>query len=297
MPESNVSGSLPLRLAPLLIGLVAVAGYMVYGCQEGPFGRKRVITLSEKDEEQLGAQAFKEVLQKEVVIDGGPAVDRVEEIGRNLARAAEDPELLKLINLKPRKFDWQFRVVRSKQVNAFCLPGGKVVVYTGILPVCETDAGLATVMGHEIGHALARHGAERMAQQQMVGIGQQAAAATLGGSDPQTQQKIMAVLGAGSNVGTLLPFSRSHESEADHIGILLMARAGYDPREAVKFWQRMEKATGAGKSPEFMSTHPSHDRRIHDLREKWLPDAMRIYEDSRPHRESLQLPGVRGAEE
>lgn len=274
-----------LRLAPLLLGLVAVAGTMIYGCQQGPFGRRRVVTLKPEQEEKLGAQAFQQILQKEGpnVETKGPDVDAVRRIGANLARAAEDPDLRKAIGLPPMKFTWEFRVVRSKQVNAFCLPGGKVVVYTGILPVCETDAGLATVMGHEIGHALARHGAERMAQQQMVALGEQAAAASLGSVSPEQRQKILGLLGAGGNVGILLPFSRKHESEADHIGLLLMARAGYDPVEAVKFWERMEKATGAGGTPQFLSTHPSHGTRIRDLR-RWLPDAETWYKRSTPQK-------------
>src|SRR5262249_50331136 len=149
--------------------------------------------------------------------------------------ASVDPEVLKALKLKPQKFNWDYRVVRSKQVNAFCLPGGKVMVYTGIVPVAVDENGLATVMGHEIGHALAHHGAERVAQQQLVTIGQQAVGASLSDLDPQQQMQIMALLGAGSQYGILLPYSRKHESEADHIGILLMAAAGYDPRATIGF--------------------------------------------------------------
>ena len=172
-------------------------------------------------------------------------------------------------------------MVKSKEVNAFCLPGGKMVVYTAILPVCETDAGLATVMGHEIAHALARHGAERMTQQKMAEIGVAAASSTLGGVDPRDRQRVMQVLNAGAQFG-ILRYSRRHESEADHIGLLLMATAGYDPREAVKFWERMSKLTGGKRTPEFLSTHPSHETRIRDLI-NWMPQALTLYKASGKH--------------
>jgi predicted Zn-dependent protease len=281
------------RWAPLLIGVLVVVGMIFYGCQEGPFGRRRVVTLSPEQETKLGVQAFQQVLQQERgnIVGEGPIVDAVRRIGLRLAKASEDPALRKAIHLPDMHFDWEFRVVRSNQVNAFCLPGGKVVVYTAILPVCKTDAGLATVMGHEIGHALARHGAERMSQQQMVNVAEVAAASSLGSRSPEEQRQILGLLGAGANVAVLLPFSRAHESEADHIGLLLMAKAGYDPVEAVEFWQRMERATGSGKTPEFLSTHPSHGRRIEDLR-RWLPDAEKFYERS-DKQSSRLLPGVR----
>src|SRR5262249_12287130 len=162
------------------------------------------------------------------------------------------------------------------EVNAFCLPGGKIVVYTGILPVAETDAGLATVLGHEISHALAHHGAERMAQQRMVQIGELAATGSLNDMDPQRRMAVLRAINAGAQFG-ILRYSRKHESEADHMGLLLMAAAGYDPHEAIKFWERMEKVSaGARKPPEFMSTHPSHQTRIADLH-RWLPEAMKLY--------------------
>src|SRR5262249_3349254 len=154
--------------------------------------------------------------------------------------------------LKERSYSWEVRVIRSKQINAFCLPGGKMVVFTAILPVCETDAGLATVMGHEISHALGRHGAERMAQQELANIGVMATGTGLGNMDARQRQQIMQVLNAGAKFG-IMSYGRRHESEADHMGLLLMAAAGYDPHEAVKFWVRMGKATGRSKTPEFLS--------------------------------------------
>jgi predicted Zn-dependent protease len=276
-----------LRLLPLLAGLIGVVAFIFYGCQEGPFGRRQLVTISPQQEAALGAQAFQEVLQKSDVVSSGPVVDAVRQIGRRLATAADQPEFRRALHLNDTKFDWDFRVVRSKQVNAFCLPGGKVVVYTGILPVCQTEGALAAVMGHEIGHALARHGAERMAQQQAVQIAETAAAASLGDMDPDKQREIMGLLGAGASVGVLLPFSRKHESEADHIGVLMMAAAGYDPSEAAEFWQRMEKQTGT-HTPEFLSTHPSHATRIQEIR-GWLPEAQKFYEQSVPQR-SRPLP-------
>jgi predicted Zn-dependent protease len=155
-----------------------------------------------------------------------------------------------------------------------------MVVYTGIIPVCETETGLAVVLGHEIGHALAHHGAERMAQEKMAQVGQLAAGASLSGLDPEQQRQIMGVINAGAKFGVLLPYSRKHESEADKLGLYMMAVAGYDPREAPRFWKRMA-ARGGKAPPEFASTHPGHGRRIADL-ERWLPEVMPLYEAATP---------------
>jgi predicted Zn-dependent protease len=268
-----------LRLLPLLIGLLAIAAVAVKGCQQGPFGRHQIVALNSKEEAALGAQAFDKVLNESNVVDGGDVVRVVRRIAGRLEASAAKPEVLRDLRLRGQQFDWQVRVVRSGQVNAFCLPGGKIVVYTGILPVARTESGLATVMGHEIGHALAHHGAERMAQQQMVIIGQQAVAGSMSDMDPRSQRAILGMLGAGSQMGILLPFSRRHESEADHIGLLLMAGAGYDPRQSIAFWGRMEQMAGSRKVSEFTSTHPSHERRARDL-EGWLPQALPLYEAS-----------------
>src|SRR5262245_44736699 len=234
-------GGSPLRFLPILLALVAAGVMVIRGCDQGPFGRHRVVGLSPAEETRLGAQAFEQVLGDSDVIRSAPAAEAVQRVASRIAEASARPDVAQALGIQPRKFDWEFRLVRSNQVNAFCLPGGQVVVYTGILPVAETEAGLATVLGHEIGHALARHSAERMAQQQLVRLGQVAVAGSIGDLSPEQQRQVMAVLGAGSQVGVLLPFSRKHESEADHIGLILMAAAGYDPREAPRFWERMQR--------------------------------------------------------
>jgi len=283
------SSGINLRWVPIALGLLAAGFVMVRGCQEGPFGRRQVVGLTPAEENRLGATSFNKVLaESDVLPRSSPASQVVNEIGENLKQAAVNPAFLKAVKLQPRKFDWDFRVVQSRQVNAFCLPGGKVVVYTGILPVCQDENGLATVMGHEIGHALASHGAERMAQQQLVNIGQMAAASSIGDLEPRQQQQVMMILGAGAQFGVLLPYSRSHESEADHIGVLLMAVAGYDPRASVPFWGRMGKL-GGSRPPEFASTHPNSETRMRDLK-KWLPEAEALYKQSNKQDGTKKLP-------
>jgi predicted Zn-dependent protease len=266
-----------LHILPLIIGLFAMAVFALKGFQHGPFGRPQIVAINAEQEAALGTEAFQKVLGESNVVSRGSIVRAVRRVGERLERASSDTAFLRAASLRPQRFDWDIEVVRSDQVNAFCLPGGKIVVYTGILPVAKTESGLATVMGHEIGHALAHHGAERIANQQLVSIGQQSVASSLGDMDPRSQQAVLNLLGAGSRFGILLPFSRKHESEADHIGLLLMATAGYDPHEASAFWVRMEETSPGRTSPEFLSTHPTHPHRAHDL-DGWLPTALALYD-------------------
>jgi len=259
---------------------VAVAALLA-GCAAAPYTRRsQLILISPEEENKLGARAFQQVLGKSH-LDGRAQVNgAVEAVGQRLARVAERPD-----------FSWRFVAIDDpKQQNAFCLPGGKVAVYTGIFPLAESTNGLAVVLGHEIAHALARHGAERMSQGLVTQAGGSLLGAWLGGGPgPNT---ILAAYGLGAQLGVLLPYSRTQESEADHIGLLLMARAGYDPRGALAFWQRMERAAG-GAPPEFLSTHPSHGTREQQI-QAWLPEAMRYYEAS-AHAGVEPLPAIAGA--
>ncbi|HMK23662.1 MAG TPA: M48 family metallopeptidase, partial [Terriglobales bacterium] len=194
-----------------------------------------------------------------------------------------------------QQFQWEVTVIKDdKTMNAFALPGGKIAIYTGIFPVARSEAGLAAVMGHEVVHALARHGGERMSQGELTSAALQVAGAAIGvsGGSPALSQAAMAALGAGAQVGVLLPFSRSHESEADYIGILLAADAGYDPRESVHLWERMEQMSGRGGPSEFLSTHPGHETRIQQLK-KWMPEALAIYQKRTPVA-AAELPPIGG---
>jgi predicted Zn-dependent protease len=299
-PYQRSPGSSILRRLVIfaIMAAIPIGGILIKGCQPGPFGRNQVVALNPEQEQQLGLQAFEEVLQENRanVVRQGPLVDMIRTIAARLTQAAEKENFLSDVNLPQQPMEWRVEVIDSKEQNAFCLPGGKIVVYTGILPIAETDAGLAVVMGHEISHALGRHGSERMAQQQMAQIGVMAAGGAMGDMDPNQRYAIMRAINAGAQFG-ILKYSRSHESEADHMGLLLMATAGYDPREATKFWARMQEFTGGGAGqPEFLSTHPSHDTRIRDL-EGWMPAAMKLYEASPEKHQPQPLPGAgfRGA--
>lgn len=217
-------------------------------------------------EMSLGEQSYADVISKSTPSQNALWSDAVRRTGERIASVANAPG-----------FQWDFRLLASPTQNAFCLPGGKVAIYEGIMPLCENEAGLAVVMSHEIAHALARHGAERMSQQ----AGVQGAGAMLGWAmsetTPLTRELAMKAFGTGTQYGILLPYSRHHESEADAIGIQLMAKAGYDPSEAPLFWGRFGGAkSGAAATPEWASTHPSDDRRASDLAEK-LPQALEIY--------------------
>jgi predicted Zn-dependent protease len=231
----------------LALGLSLASGFAVSGCApspglkgEGPGGRAQKLALTPKQEADLGEKAYREILSKARVVHGGHEVARVKGVGAKIARAAEIEPLQREINLRVRgfRFAWEFNLVQDRQINAFCLPGGKVVVFTGLLPLAANDAQLATVMAHEIAHALAHHGSERLARQQAEG-----------------GDLIQALLGKAQD--------RQQETQADHIGLFLMTFAGYDPEQAVIFWERMRTATANSSCPpEILSDHPSDARRI-----------------------------------
>lgn len=239
----------------------ALLGLTLPGCQSVPItGRQQLILISHDEELSLGEEAYKKTLKESKLSQDQASIALVQRVGRRIATAADRPD-----------YKWEFTLIENKTPNAFALPGGKVAVYTGILPITQDETGLAVVLGHEVAHALAHHGAERMSTGVLTEIGAVGVAAVLGG-DPQTAKAVETAFG----IGVTLPFSRSHESEADHIGLYLMAEAGYDPRNAVDFWTRMEQAA-KGKPPEFLSTHPSDEHRIRQI-EAWLPEVLPLYE-------------------
>lgn len=260
-----------IAIAPILlaIGLIAFKFFTAEKAVNPETGKEVRVSLSKQEEAALGLQGYREVLAKSQVVESGPEYDQVVRVARRLAAATGEGG---------RDFKWEVSVVKSNELNAFCLPGGKIVVYTGILPATRTDAGLAAVMGHEMAHATARHGAQRLFQDDIMQTAMNGAQQSIAELDPEQQKTIMGMIGAGAKFGVVLPFSRDHETEADEMGILYMARAGYDPRESIAFWQRMEKL-GGQQPPEIMSTHPSHGSRIQRLKE-FMPRAMQEYEKS-----------------
>ena len=261
--------------AILITGLVLAAT----GCVTNPYtNRWQLVMVPQSYESQLGAQAYQDVL-RDPKLQMSHDRDEVEPVRRVAARIIEAANHSKYAE-DAKAFRWDVSVIKDDRVkNAFALPGGKIAVYTGIFPIADNESGLAAIIGHEVVHALARHGAERMSQGVLARIGMVGASIAMQtqGFSPVTNQATMSALGLGTQVGILLPYSRAHESEADYIGLLLAAEAGYDPREAVHVWERMQRTSGGPKSQEFMSTHPGHETRIKRLTEH-MPEAVALYE-------------------
>lgn len=270
--------------------LMIMLSLMIGGCVKAPgTARDQLVFISEEKEIALGLTAFREVLKYSRLSSDTELTVMVNRVGRRIAAAANKPE-----------YNWEFALIQAdEQINAFALPGGKVAVYTGILKVTKTEAGLATVMAHEVAHALQRHGAERYSRGILEQIGQLGAiaGAAAGGIDPGVAMGAMSAYG----VGVSLPNSRAQESEADYIGLHLMAKAGYDPREAVDFWERMsgcpKKMIGKfcfrtkNSIPEFLSTHPSDISRIKNI-EAWIPGALKYYNPDAPAQEPSIFPSA-----
>ena len=257
------------RLLPIVLFGLYLGYYFLANRETVPLtGRQQLVDISREQEAALGLSSYRQILRQSAVVRQGPEAEEVKRTGSRLAKVSEDPG-----------FDWQYELIDDRQANAFCLPGGKVAVYSGILPITRNENGLAVVMGHEIAHAIARHGAERMAHQKLVQIGAVATSVAVGDMEPRQRQMVMGALGVGAQFGILLAFSRDHESEADYMGLIYVARACFDPREAPKLWERMAEMGGGGAPAEFMSTHPSHETRIRQF-EEWMPEALKIRAES-----------------
>lgn len=253
-----------------LLGLLVV---IVYACATNPFtGKKTMAFVGNNEIFPMAFQQYDAFLNENKVIKGTVDANRVKTVGEKIRKASET--YLKSIGQENYLdgYAWEYNLVEDSAVNAWCMPGGKIVFYTGILPVCQDDAGIAVVMGHEVAHALLNHGQQRMSAgiiEQGLGTG---LAIALANKRAETQQLAMTAFGAGSQMFGMLPFSRSHETEADEIGLILTAIAGYNPDNAVTFWQRMAAQSGGQAPPEFMSTHPSNTTRINNL-QKMIPTA------------------------
>jgi predicted Zn-dependent protease len=266
----------------ILVLFAAYAAWQWFGsAQTDPYtGETAHYGATTEQENQLGLQAFQEVLQQErALAPNDPRAQAIGNIARRLVEHAGEVEAdLAHANGQPAPnladtFEWSVAVLESDQANAFCLPGGKMAVYTGLLPVTQDDDAMAVVMGHEIAHALLRHGSQRMAQQKLVQVGQVAASAAVGDMDPSQQRMVMAALGAGAQYGLILPYGRNHETQADEVGLMLAAAACYDPNAAIPLWERMAQLNGGQRPPEFASTHPDPVNRIAHL-QALMPKAM-----------------------
>lgn len=242
---------------------------LVVSCKTSPFtGKKTLNFISNDNLFPLAFQQYDQFLANNKVLTGTPDANMVKNIGEKIAVAADRYLTAKGYPGYLKDYKWEYNLVEDDAVNAWAMPGGKIVVYTGILPITQSETGLAMVMGHELAHALADHGAQRMSAAQAQQIGAVGVAVAASGQSAQNQQAIMQYYGIGSTLAGTLPFSRKHETEADEIGIVLAAIAGYDPYEASKLWERMKAASGGEAPPEIMSTHPSNDSRIANLKAK-----------------------------
>ena len=257
--------------------LLAIAVIVSVGCSTVPItGRRQLDLVPNSTMLATSFQEYDKFLKEHKLSTNEEETQMVKRVGTRIEKAVEQYFQGRGLSQQLDGYAWEFNLVEDKEANAWCMPGGKVVVYTGILPITKNEAGLATVMGHEIAHAVARHGNERMSQALLAQMGGLALAVALDQYPSETNQLWMAVYGMGAQVGILLPYSRLQETEADHLGLIFMAMAGYDPHQAVDFWQRMAKMKDGKAPPEFLSTHPSDEARIKKI-EEFLPEAMKYY--------------------
>jgi len=251
--------------------------FLFLSCSTVPLtGRSQLDLIPSSTMLSMSYQQYGDFLKQNKLSTNREQTEMVKRVGRKIQNAVEQYMAKHNLSYKLKDYKWEFNLVESPDANAWCMPGGKVVVYSGILPITKTEAGLAVVMGHEIAHAIARHGDERMSQGLLVQTGGLALSAALASKPDTTRQLWMTAFGVGSSVGIMLPYSRLHESEADQLGLVFMAMAGYDPHEAVDFWERMAQQKKGQAPPEFLSTHPSDRTRIDNIREQ-IPEAMKYY--------------------
>jgi predicted Zn-dependent protease len=250
---------------------------LLAGCSEIEItGRKQFNIVPDSTMNSMSFQSYGDFLSTHKLSTNTEQTQMVKRVGSRIQNAVE--QYCTENNIKDRLagYKWEFNLVEDPNVNAWCMPGGKVVVYTGILPATQGETGLAVVMGHEIAHAFAKHGAERMSQGLLVELGGMALSTALKDKPEETKNLFMQSYGIGTQVGVLLPYSRLHENEADHLGLVFMAMAGYNPEEAISFWQRMAAQKTGAKPLEFLSTHPADETRIQNLKDL-LPEAMKYY--------------------
>lgn len=264
------------RLLLTAAGSVVLCGLLA-ACATVPItGRRQLSLIPESQMNAMSFSQYDQVLKESKLSQDAAATAQVRRVGAKIQGAVERYFQQQGMSHELEGYAWEFNLIESEQKNAWCMPGGKVAFYTGILPVCKDDTGIAVVMGHEVAHAIARHGSEWMSQQLALQLGGVALSEAMRSKPEQTRELWMGAFGLGAQVGVMLPFSRQHESEADRLGLIFMAMAGYDPRQAPKFWERMAAGGGAAP-PEFLSTHPSDETRIRQLNE-YLAEALPYYQ-------------------
>jgi len=259
--------------------LAAVVATGITSCAHNAITNRNQLSLYPESEIQsMAAQQYTQFLTENKVVSSSTNKDAemVRRVGARLVNAITQYYTQKGLSKELEGYKWEYNLVDSKEVNAWCMPGGKIVVYTGLLPISQNEAALAVVLGHEITHALAHHGNERMSQGALQQLGGVALQTALANKSAAAQNIFMSAYGVGSNIGVLLPFSRNQESEADHYGLIFTAMAGYNPQEAIPLWERMKAASGGSAPPQILSTHPSDDTRIAKLKEL-MPEAMQYY--------------------
>ncbi|MFO7525269.1 MAG: M48 family metallopeptidase [Ignavibacteriaceae bacterium] len=256
---------------------VILLAVTLYYCSTVPItGRSQLNLIPASEMNSLSFQQYDEFLRQNKLSNDAFNTAMVKRVGVKIQKAVEEYFAMHNLSKDLQGYAWEFNLIESEEVNAWCMPGGKVVVYTGLLPVTEDETGLSVVMGHEIAHAIAKHGNERMSQGLLQQLGGVALSVAIQNEPELTQNLFMTAYGVGTTVGVMLPFSRTHESEADRLGLIFMAMAGYNPNAAVDFWTRLSAKKGGSEPPEFLSTHPSDATRIADIK-KHLPEALKYY--------------------